>query len=106
MRGHAKVELELRGPSLAVLGTGRHVLSTTFTTIGGLLPLLIFVGGDFWLPLAVVLAGGVAGATILATVFVPAGYLLLVRSGRSRARSTAMPRTAGMIASGSMIPAR
>lgn len=65
----------------AVLGCGRHVMSTTLTTIGGFLPLLLFVGGDFWPPLAVVLAGGVAGATILATVFVPASYVLLHRGG-------------------------
>ncbi len=68
----------------AVLGTARHVLSTTFTTIGGFLPLLLFVGGDFWPPLAIVLVGGVAGATILAVVFVPAGYVGIVRRMRGR----------------------
>ena len=62
----------------AVLGCGRHVTSTTLTTIGGFLPLLLFVGGDFWPPLAVVLAGGVAGATLLAVLFVPASYVLLL----------------------------
>lgn len=62
-----------------VMGCGRHVLSTTLTTIGGFLPLLILTGGDFWPPLAVVIAGGVAGATLMAVLFIPAGYLLLVR---------------------------
>ena len=56
-----------------VMKTGRHVLSTTLTTIGGFLPLLLG-GGTFWPPLAVVIAGGVGGATILATVFVPVAY--------------------------------
>ncbi|MEM9174155.1 MAG: efflux RND transporter permease subunit, partial [Myxococcota bacterium] len=71
----------------AVLGCGRHVLSTTFTTIAGFVPLLLFVGGDFWPPLAIVLAGGVGGATILATLFVPAGYCLLA-PGLERTRAT------------------
>ena len=62
-----------------VMGSVRHVMATTFTTIGGFLPLLLFVGGDFWPPLAVVLAGGVAGATILAIFFVPSAYLLLTQ---------------------------
>ncbi|MCG8457006.1 MAG: efflux RND transporter permease subunit, partial [Holophagales bacterium] len=62
-----------------VIGTTRHVLSTTLSTIGGFLPLLLFVGGDFWPSLAIVLAGGIAGASILALVFVPAAYVLLIR---------------------------
>ena len=63
-----------------VAGATRHILATTFTTVGGFLPLLLS-GGDFWPPLAVVIAGGVAGATLLALGFVPAGYVLLVRAG-------------------------
>ncbi len=42
-----------------VRGCGRHLVSTTLTTIGSFLPLLILVGGQFWPPLAIVLAGGV-----------------------------------------------
>lgn len=45
-----------------VLGLARHLISTTLTTIGSFMPLLILIGGDFWPPLA----GGVGGATILA----------------------------------------
>ncbi len=56
-----------------VLKTGRHVISTTLTTIGGFLPLLVS-GGTFWPPLAVVIAGGVGGATILAIILVPCAY--------------------------------
>ena len=60
-----------------VMASSGHVLATTLTTIGGFLPLLLFIGGDFWPPLAIVLAGGVAGATLIALLLVPAAYLLL-----------------------------
>ena len=59
-----------------VMTTGRHVVSTTLTTIGGFIPLL-FAGGSFWPPLAIVIAGGVGGATVLAVLFIPATYVLL-----------------------------
>jgi len=42
------------------------------TTVGGFLPLLLLVGGAFWLRLAIVLAVGVSGATLLALLFAPA----------------------------------
>lgn len=59
-----------------ILQSTRHVLSTTITTISGFIPLLID-GGDFWPPLAICVAGGVGGATILALICVPCIYLLL-----------------------------
>lgn len=55
-------------------GCGRHVLSTTFTTIGGFIPLLIFSGGTFWPPLSVVIAGGIGFSLILAMFFTPLAY--------------------------------
>ncbi|MTJ51538.1 efflux RND transporter permease subunit [Anabaena sp. UHCC 0253] len=58
-----------------VIHTTRHVLTTTFTTMAGFIP-LILGGGGFWPPLAVVIAGGVGGATILALYFIPSAYLL------------------------------
>jgi multidrug efflux pump subunit AcrB len=61
-----------------IMGCGRHLISTTLTTIGSFLPLLLIIGGNFWPPLAIVLAGGVGGATFLAAVFTPAAYRLLV----------------------------
>ena len=67
----------------AVIGTTRHIVSTTLTTIGGFLPLLIIVGGDFWPSLSIVLVGGVGGSMILALVLVPAAYRLM--HGRSAA---------------------
>jgi multidrug efflux pump subunit AcrB len=62
-----------------IMATTRHILSTTLTTIGGFLPLLLFVGGDFWPSLSIVLAGGVGGSMILALLFVPAVYVLIQR---------------------------
>lgn len=61
-----------------VTSNGRHLISTTLTTMGSFLPLLLLIGGDFWPPLAVVLAGGVIGSTLLAFFFVPAAYRLLL----------------------------
>jgi multidrug efflux pump subunit AcrB len=45
--------------------------------MGSFLPILVLVGGQFWPPLAVVLAGGVGGSTLLAWTFTPAAYALL-----------------------------
>ncbi|AOX01779.1 acriflavine resistance protein B [Moorena producens PAL-8-15-08-1] len=68
-----------------VLST-RHVLTTTITTVAGFVPLLLD-GGQFWPPLAICIAGGVGGATLLALLFVPCAYLLLFgRSPRVRDR--------------------
>ncbi|WP_414563686.1 MULTISPECIES: efflux RND transporter permease subunit [unclassified Anabaena] len=66
-----------------VIHTTRHVLTTTFTTMTGFIP-LILAGGGFWPPLAVVIAGGVGGATILALYFIPCAYLLLRSPQNSR----------------------
>ena len=62
--------------SQTVAKASRHVVATTLTTIAGFLPLLL--GDDrFWHPLAAVVSGGVAGATLLALLFCPAMYLLM-----------------------------
>ncbi|ASC73500.1 Nodulation protein NolG [Halomicronema hongdechloris C2206] len=60
-----------------VLRETRHVLTTTFTTMIGFVPLLLG-GGKFWPPLAVAIAGGIGGATLLALLLVPSVYLLMV----------------------------
>jgi multidrug efflux pump subunit AcrB len=60
-----------------VMGCTRHVLSTTLTTVGGFAPLLLLTDGQFYPSLAVVLAGGILGATLLSLVFIPAAYTLL-----------------------------
>ncbi len=54
----------------------RHILATTLTTIAGFTP-LVLGGGSFWPPLAIAIAGGIAGATVLALTFVPSAFLLL-----------------------------
>ena len=61
------------------LGCSRHILSTTITTVGGLIPLLLFSSGTFWPPLAVVLAGGVGFSIILSLVFTPLIVCVLQR---------------------------
>lgn len=81
----------------AVMGSTRHVLSTTLTTIGGFLPLLLFVGGDFWPSLAIVLAGGIAGATLIALAFIPAAHRLLMTPRRQNSAPDLVPVPAGGI---------
>lgn len=65
-----------------VVRSSRHVLATTVTTIAGFLP-LILEGGGFWPPLAITIAGGVVGATLLALVFVPSAFLLVGRASEA-----------------------
>lgn len=60
-----------------VVRSSRHVLATTFTTIAGFMP-LILGGGGFWPPMAITIAGGVGGATLLALVFAPSAYTMLM----------------------------
>lgn len=62
-----------------VARASRHVVATTFTTIAGFMPLL-FGADRFWHPLAGVMAGGVAGATLLALLLCPVVYLRFKRS--------------------------
>lgn len=57
----------------------RHILATTFTTVGGFMPLLALMHGSFWPPLAVVIAGGVGLSVLLSLVFTPAVYRVLRR---------------------------
>lgn len=58
-----------------IKGSTRHIIATTITTIASFIP-LILDGGKFWPPLAVAIAGGVGGATLLALFFVPCIYLV------------------------------
>jgi multidrug efflux pump len=71
------------------LGTTRHILSTTLTTMAGFVPLLLFTGGSFWPPLAVVIAGGVGLSVTLALLFTPAAYYALYGSPRQALRRSA-----------------
>ncbi|MGB0937168.1 MAG: efflux RND transporter permease subunit [Colwellia sp.] len=56
----------------------RHITSTTITTVGGFLP-LILAGGGFWPPFAVAIAGGTVLTTLLSFFFVPAAFTLFSR---------------------------
>ncbi len=74
-----------------VCASTRHIVSTSLTTIAGFTP-LILGGGGFWPPLAVAIAGGVGGATILALILVPSAYVLLkCRWARQPQNSAAGP---------------
>lgn len=75
---------ELKGDALAVQGNSsaiikgvqsctRHITSTTITTVGGFLP-LILAGGGFWPPFAIAIAGGTVLTTLLSFLFVPAAF--------------------------------
>ena len=61
-----------------VVHSTRHVITTTLTTAVGFVPLLL-QGGGFWPPMAVAIAGGICGATLLALYFVPCAYLLTLQ---------------------------
>ena len=65
-----------------VIRSTRHVLATSLTTAAGFTPLFV-AGGLFWPPLAVSIAGGVLGATLLALLFVPSSYIVLARGRRT-----------------------
>ncbi|WP_371186134.1 efflux RND transporter permease subunit [Thalassotalea maritima] len=56
----------------------RHISSTTITTVGGFLPLII-AGGGFWPPFAIAIAGGTVLATMLSFYLVPAMFYLMSR---------------------------
>ncbi|WNC69771.1 efflux RND transporter permease subunit [Thalassotalea nanhaiensis] len=59
-----------------VLSCTRHISSTTITTVGGFLP-LILAGGGFWPPFAIAIAGGTVLTTLLSFYFVPAAFYLM-----------------------------
>lgn len=73
-------ELAVKGDSKAIIkgvqSCTRHITSTTITTVGGFLP-LILAGGGFWPPFAVAIAGGTVLTTLLSFLFVPAAFSLL-----------------------------
>ena len=60
-----------------VMAQSRHIVSTTVTTFGGFLP-LILAGGGFWPPFAMAIAGGVLLSTIVSFYFVPPAFAILV----------------------------
>jgi multidrug efflux pump len=64
---------------IGLVGTcTRHIGSTTITTIGGFIPLII-AGGGFWPPFAIAIAGGTLLTTLLSLIWVPSMYLLWMK---------------------------
>ncbi|MEM1387846.1 MAG: efflux RND transporter permease subunit [Pseudomonadota bacterium] len=61
-----------------VTGSSRHIISTTITTFGGFLP-LILEGGGFWPPFAVAIAGGVLLSAVVSFYFTPPMFALIHR---------------------------
>lgn len=79
-----------------VMGSSRHIVSTTVATFGGFLP-LILAGGGFWPPFAMSVLGGVLLSTVVSFYFTPPVFALLhARSGAAAARGDRAPaRPAG-----------
>lgn len=80
--------------SRAVMSCTRHITSTTITTIGGFLP-LILAGGGFWPPFAVAIAGGTLLTTLVSFYFVPALFRLLITK---KINQSCQPQTQQVIA--------
>ncbi|NOH96669.1 efflux RND transporter permease subunit [Vibrio sp. 99-70-13A1] len=62
----------------AVMSCTRHISSTTITTVGGFMPLII-AGGGFWPPFAVAIVGGTVLTTLISFYFVPVVFHLMTR---------------------------
>lgn len=58
-----------------VMNCTRHIGSTTITTLGGFMP-LILDGGGFWPPFALAIAGGTVLTSVLSFFLVPAAFRL------------------------------
>lgn len=58
-----------------VMSTGRHIVSTTLTTVGGFMP-LVLSSSDFWPPFAIAIAGGTLLTMIVSFYFAPAAFRL------------------------------
>ena len=59
-----------------VMDSSRHIVSTTVTTFGGFLP-LILEGSQFWPPFAMAIAGGVLLSTFVSFFLVPPMFVLV-----------------------------
>jgi len=66
-----------------VMDSSRHIISTTVTTFGGFLP-LILEGSQFWPPFAMAIAGGVLLSTVISFFLVPPLYSVTMNIGRKR----------------------
>lgn len=62
------------------------ILLTSLTTVFGLAPMAI-AGGALWEPMAALMIGGLAVASIISLFFVPSAYYLLFRFGDKKGKS-------------------
>lgn len=81
---------DITATTKVVVNSSRHIVSTTITTIGGFIPLIIF-GGNFWPPLAMAIAGGVAGSAILALILVPSLFCWYIPRDLRHSKAEAHP---------------
>jgi len=72
-----------------VMDSSRHIVSTTVTTFGGFLP-LILEGSKLWPPFAMAIAGGVLLSTIISFFLVPPMFLVVMRIGRKETEPGAL----------------
>ncbi|MEQ9315795.1 MAG: efflux RND transporter permease subunit [Henriciella sp.] len=77
-----------------VVDATRHIVATTLTTMGGFVP-IILTGDVFWMPLATAIAGGVAGAALLALYFTPSVYRIMTMKPISRSLRKLLGRGPG-----------
>ena len=75
-----------------VAGSARHIISTTITTFGGFLP-LILEGGGFWPPFATAIAGGVLLSTVVSFYFTPPVFALIARRSPRKSARVAVPES-------------
>ncbi|MGI9462381.1 MAG: efflux RND transporter permease subunit, partial [Aestuariivirgaceae bacterium] len=82
-----------------VMAQSRHITSTTITTFGGFLP-LILAGGGFWPPFAMAIAGGVLLSTAVSFYFVPPAFALVTRRRSCAVKSILFERTSPPVPKG------
>ena len=78
-----------------VMDSSRHIVSTTITTFGGFLP-LILEGSQFWPPFAMAIAGGVLLSTVVSFFYIPPMYLLAYRRRHRRKQAALLTATGAM----------
>ncbi len=86
-----------------VLQSTRHVLCTTFTVGCSFIPMLI-EGGTFWPPMAMVVIGGVFGATLLALYWIPAVFILTLTAEKSPTQSSVSTPAKGELQGKAVVP--
>lgn len=76
-----------------VMATGRHIASTTLTTFGGFVPLML-AEGTLWPPFAIAIAWGAVLSMIVSFYFAPAAFKIFVARpdhGAARLAQTTLP---------------